>query len=133
MGFGRQHELRRIFLVAVLWGIGGEGEGVAQHRHTAEPERARSEGGPVVDSVDLGVVPMTAERRHWDQWRGTQFTDAEILKLIMFMERVSAGCDKIDGRILPKECLKFLLRWHYLEKTKHGFIVTALARGQYGN
>ena len=42
---------------------------------------------------------MTAERRHWDQWHCTQFTDAEILKLIMFMERVSAGCDKIDGRI----------------------------------
>ena len=76
---------------------------------------------------------MTAERRHWDQWHCTQFTDAEILKLIMFMERVSAGCDKIDGRILPKEVLRFLLRWQYLEKTKHGFIVTALARAQYGN
>jgi hypothetical protein len=118
-------------MASILGRVGGEGADISLDWDSAEPERTRSEGGPVCDSVDLGVVPMTAERRHWDQWRGTQFTDSEINKLIYFSERIQAGCDKVDGRLLPREVRRFLLRWNYLEKTKHGLIISALARSEY--
>ncbi len=49
-------------MVAVFRSIGGEGAGVAEYRHSAEPERARAEGWPAAVPLALWVAAMMISR-----------------------------------------------------------------------